>query len=214
MSALSTFGQRQQSLLQSLLHNKNGLTVDEISTKLSISRNAVNQHLSSLERNGFIESGSMISTGGRPSKMYSLSSKGQELFPRHYDLFSNLLISWVKQKLSDNDFNSCLEDLGLLVANEFKSRIQKHSTFANKLNEVTLIMNELGYDAKVGEETPTQSEITASNCVFHKLAEDCNDICKIDLTLLSTLLDSKIDHQECMVKNGNCCRFKITNNKL
>jgi hypothetical protein len=35
------------------------------------------------------------------------------------------------------------------------------------------------------------------------------DICHFDLALLSSFTDSVVDHQECMAKNGNVCRFKL-----
>ena len=82
MSSLSTLGQRQQALLQLLLQNKQGLSVDDIASQLGISRNAVNQHLSSLESNSFIENISMANTGGRPSKLYSLSAQGAGTIPQ------------------------------------------------------------------------------------------------------------------------------------
>jgi len=210
MSALSTLGQRQQSLLQALLENKNGLTVDEISHELTISRNAVNQHLTNLETNGFIENTSMTDTGGRPSKVYSLSSNGRELFPRHYSLFSNLLLHWIKNKSTDYEFSACLKDLGIQIAQDYKLRVQQQQTRTDKITEVTNILNELGYEAHTGELTDSYSEIIAKNCVFHQIAEDCNDVCKLDLTLLTSLLQSNVEHKECMVKGGNCCRFSIT----
>ena len=57
--------------------------------------------------------------------------------------------------------------------------------------------------------TTNEPEIVASNCVLHKLAEDSEDMCQLDLSLLSSLLDSEIEHRECMVRGGLCCRFGI-----
>ncbi|MBL1275705.1 MAG: HTH domain-containing protein [Ectothiorhodospiraceae bacterium] len=211
MSTLSTLGQRQQSLLLSLLHNRKGLTVDDLTHELDISRNAVNQHLNSLDSVGFIENAMLSSTGGRPSKVYTLSSKGLELFPRHYALFSNLLINWIKQKLGDEDLESCMSELGTQVAQEFKPRVQKHRSHTDKLKEVASIMQELGYEARVEKNKENEEEIIASNCVFHKLASESDEVCLFDTSLMSNLLDSKIDHKECMVRGGNVCRFSSSN---
>jgi DeoR family transcriptional regulator, suf operon transcriptional repressor len=210
MSALITFGQRQQLLLKALLHKREGMTVDELSLQLEISRNAVNQHISSLENNGFLENSSMTSTGGRPSKIYTLTTNGLELFPKHYALFSNLLIHWIKDKIGQDELKSCLSELGKQVAQEFKVRVQEHKILPDKISEVAMIMHELGYEARVETPLKKNPEIIANNCVFHQLADECNEVCELDLTLLSTLLDTKIIHKECMVKGGSCCRFEIT----
>lgn len=215
MSALSTFGQRQKSLLSSLLHSQSGMTVDELSRALAISRNAVNQHLASLEGNGFIQSTMLSSTGGRPSKMYSLSDQGRELFPRHYDLFSNLLIRLLKEKIGQDTLKSYLSDLGGQLAAEFQGRMRDKANLEDKVAELANIMYELGYEAAAENRGNGSSEIVASNCVFHKLAEEYNDVCDLDLSLISSALGSSaignvtIDHSECMVKGGTCCRFVI-----
>lgn len=212
MSALSTIGQRQQLLLKAIQRSEVGLTADALAKELLISRNAVIQHIASLEGNGLIENSSLSSTGGRPSRLYTLTDRGQELFPRHYALFSNLLVSWIRQKLGDKKLKSGLIDLGKQIAREYQGRVDSHSTLTNKVSEVTNIMQELGYDASLGKKTGNTSEIVASNCVFHKLAEEYQDICQLDLSLMSTLLNADIEHKECMVRGGQCCRFKVSRN--
>ena len=210
MSALSTMGQRQQYLLQAVLRSEAGLTVDALAKELSISRNAVNQHIASLDANGLIETLTLSNTGGRPSRLYTLTEKGKELFPRHYALFSNLIVKWVRQNLGDKKLKSCMTDLGRQVAQEFQSRIDQHKSLSKKVNEVSTIMYELGYETKQDNDPSNNTEIIASNCVFHKLAEESQDVCELDLSLLSTLLNANVEHKECMVKGGQCCRFKIS----
>jgi len=209
MSALSTFSQRQQTLLRSLLQHREGLTVSDLTHKLSISRNAVNQHLNSLDCAGFIDNAMSSSTGGRPSKVYMLSAKGLELFPRHYALFSSLLIQWIKQKLGEAELEICMKELGALVAEEFRPQVQKHTTQTDQMTEVANIMQELGYEARIETDTKDVSEIIASNCVFHQLAKDSQEICKLDTSLMSHLLEADIEHRECIIKGGRCCRFRI-----
>jgi len=46
--------------------------------------------------------------------------------------------------------------------------------------------------------------------VFHDLARKNPEVCQFDLALLSTFADSKVDHEECMAKGGNVCRFKFS----
>jgi len=209
MSALSTFGQTQQNLLTSLLRNREGLTVDHLTHELNISRNAVNQHLNSLDSSGFIDNAMLTSTGGRPSKVYTLSSKGLELFPRHYALFSNLLIGWIRQKLDDAELRACMTELGAQVALQFSPRVQQHGSQSGKVVELASIMQELGYDAHVENTSDNKKEIIANNCVFHQLASECQDVCTLDTSLMENLLETKINHEECMVKGGDCCRFSV-----
>ncbi|MGZ3238385.1 MAG: methanogen output domain 1-containing protein, partial [Burkholderiaceae bacterium] len=72
-------------------------------------------------------------------------------------------------------------------------------------------MEQFGYSTN--NEASKAAVIEADNCVFHNLALQNTAICQFDLALLSTFTDSKVDHQECMAKNGNVCRFKFLANK-
>ncbi len=209
MSALSLLGQRQQSLLTALLHHRKGLTVDELSHLLTISRNAVNQHLTSLASDGFIQSALLESTGGRPSKVYTLTLSGLELFQRQYSFVAKLLLSWVNKNLGEQELKACLTELGEQVGSGFGERIKKHSSRNGRLQEVAEILSELGYDANVNQISDDYAEIVASNCVFQELAKQDQGFCTFDLSFLAFLLKADIEHKECIAKNGERCCFGV-----
>ena len=60
-------GERQKQLLKLLRGSKPGLSVDELSKGLEITRNAVRQHLASLEAAGLVAAGATRPSRGRPS---------------------------------------------------------------------------------------------------------------------------------------------------
>jgi predicted ArsR family transcriptional regulator len=72
-------------------------------------------------------------------------------------------------------------------------------------------MEQMGYNASPA--AAGASLIEADNCVFHELARKNPEVCQFDLALLSTFTDSNVEHQECMAKGGNVCRFKFTPKK-
>ncbi len=207
--ALSLLGERQQSLLTTLLHHRKGLTVEELSSLLAISRNAVNQHLSSLGSSGFIRGALLESTGGRPGRVYTLTPSGLELFQRRYSFLAKLLLSWIDKNIGEHELKSCLVELGKQMASGFETRITQHSSRADRLREAINIMCELGYDAHVHQISEHQTEIIANNCIFHELAQQDQGFCKLDISFLTHLLKADIEHRECIVKNGNHCCFRI-----
>ena len=71
------------------------------------------------------------------------------------------------------------------------------------------LMDELGYVARAGRDAQGAPLIEADNCVFHALAIKHPEVCEFDLALMSAFTDRQIDHQECMAKNGNVCRFRL-----
>ncbi|BBL35754.1 hypothetical protein Nstercoris_02030 [Nitrosomonas stercoris] len=208
--ALSLLGKRQQSLLTALLHHRKGLTIGELSDLLTISRNAVNQHLNHLSSNGFIQSSLQESTGGRPGKLYTLTTNGLELFQRRYSFLAKLLLSWINNT-GEHELDACLTELGTNMANELEHRMTQHTSRNAKLQEAVTIMCELGYDSHLDQVTDDYSEIVANNCIFQELAQQHQEFCQLDLNFLAKLLKADIEHTECIVKEGKYCRFKITN---
>jgi predicted ArsR family transcriptional regulator len=79
-----------------------------------------------------------------------------------------------------------------------------------KVARLANVMDELGYDARVGADVNSMPAIEADNCIFHELAKKNPEICHFDLALLSSATDSKVEHHECMARGGNVCRFKFS----
>ena len=210
MNTLESFGHRQQTLLRHLLHAEQGLTLDQLAQHLAISRNAVMQHITALEKFKCIDNHYLPSQGGRPSKAYVLNDAGKSLFPKQYSLFSKVLLEKISQQLPAQELEGLLSAMGEGLALAFKNRVENSD---DTIEEVRIIMRELGYEtqsAKNTESTEAKNEIIAKNCVFHDLASNNNAVCELDRSLISSLLDKKVEQKECMVKGGKSCRFCIS----
>jgi len=203
------FSEKQQKILQFLVKEKEGMTVDQFSKLLGISKSAIHQHLTVLERDGFVRKSASMQTGGRPGTIFVLTEKGEHIFPKHYSLFAKMLITLIKNKLGSEELVEYLQELGISLA-ETKKDLLKNKSIEEKIIMTSSIMRELGYETELVEGGPGENlMIDASNCVFYDLAYNNPEVCEMDLSLLSTLLDSKIEHTFCLAKGGHSCRFKI-----
>lgn len=205
---LEIMGVRQKEVLQLLLKNKSGLTADELSTKLAITRNAVRQHLAGMENDGLLKKGATRASGGRPEQLYVLTDKGNECFPRHYAWFAQLLIESIQKDSGADGLNERLSSMGALVGKQLRAQHPELASRSQKIETLAELMEQLGYNAR--SSVNGQSDLLeADNCVFHHLALSNPNICQFDLALLAEFSGSSIDHQECMAKGGNICRFKF-----
>ena len=199
---------RQREILHLLKDHRDGLSIPKLEVNLGISRTAVNQHLTNLERDGLIEKGSVEKTGGRPGYVYLITAKGIEQLPKQYSWFSELMLDALKEKLGSEGLTSFLQELAADVGRQLRPRMVGKDR-DQQIEEVHAILNEFGYDAKVippaSRELPM---ISAHNCVYHKLAAKHPEVCQFDLALLEVLLENHTASQaECMVKGGTACRF-------
>lgn len=206
---LEIFGVRQKELLTLLLKNKAGLTADELSERLGVTRNAVRQHLAALENDRLLQKGPTRASGGRPQQLYVLTEKGHECFPRHYSWFAQLLVESVQQESGAEGLGARLSAMGTRVGAQLRAQYPELKTREEKVRKLAEIMQEIGYSTQNSSTPDADSVIDADNCVFHHLAMKNPDICQFDLALASSFTESEIDHQECMAKNDNICRFKF-----
>jgi len=205
---LEILGIRQKELLKLLLKNKAGMTADELSAQLAITRNAVRQHLASMKNDGLVKKGITRASGGRPEQLYVLSDKGHECFPRHYAWFAQLLIESVQQDTGAEGLSDRLSKMGELVSKQLRAQHPELVSRGEKIHKLTEVMEQLGYNAH-SSSSDKADVIEADNCVFHTLALTNPNICQFDLALISAFTDSAVVHQECMAKGGNICRFKF-----
>lgn len=203
------FGHRQQELLETLLIHKKGLTIDELAKELGITRTAVQQHALTLEQGKYIEKGDLTTTGGRPGRVYVLSKEGIELFPKQYSWFSELLLKSIKDEIGGPRLEEKLQEIGRGLGQSMKGKLQGMS-LPEKIKEVSALMQTLGYKTEI--EVNDENELPvlkAHNCIYHHLAQDFEEVCKLDYALLESLLDREIEHVECLVRGGEVCQFKV-----
>jgi DeoR family transcriptional regulator, suf operon transcriptional repressor len=206
--SITSLGSRQQELLRALRIETDGLSVEEIATRLNITRTAVNQHLRALEVKGYVARGSLRHSGGRPSLNYLMTSKGLDLFPRQYSWFSALLVSKLISNGGSENLTNVLREIAVSVAESLKSRVQG-KPLAGRLSAVAEIMEELGYEATASKKKSALPIIEAQNCVYHSLAAQHPEVCQFDLQLLETLSGATVHHESCMVRGGQSCRFRF-----
>ena len=208
---LELLGNRRHELLKLLLRSKTGVTVDELSRRLNITRNAVRQHLAGLVADGLVAGGATRATGGRPERLYHLTDAGRESFPRRYSWFAGLMVESIKGEAGTDGLRRRLSALGTTVARKLRAAYPDLKNRKQKVEKLSALMEDLGYDT--AGKTVGGNTVEAFNCVFHDLAMANPEVCQFDLALLSTFTDSKVEHVECMARGGNVCRFKFTGKK-
>lgn len=202
---------RQHQILKLLLENKGGLSIDEIAVALGISRNAVTQHFAKLEKDGYLQPGSFNKTAGRPVCTYTLTQAGLNYFPKQYAWFAELILADLKQSLGSENFAAYLRKLaGVLSDGLLPQFVDKDQ--AERLKLLLTVMDDLGFQAKLSHTSENQPVvIEASNCIYHDLAQQHEEVCEFDKTLISSVLATKIEHVACMAKGDGVCAFTLKN---
>lgn len=203
---LDQFGLTQQKLLRYMLSHPEGVSVEALASELNVSKNASRQHVSALERDGYIIKGEMRPTTTRPQQLYGLSPAGKSLFPRKYSFLAELLIHQMKSTIGSDELLSIMREMGRSAGNQLMPPSDQESK-EERLIKLVDVMQDLGYEA---HRSPVSDEtIIAHNCVFHHLAAEHPEVCHFDLALMELATGRNVEHQECMVRDGQVCRFLV-----
>lgn len=207
-------GARQRQIMELLLENKEGQSIDEMAKTLDISRNAIQQHVTALEREGYLQGGELNKTKGRPVRQYILTEAGINSFPKQYAWFSMLMLTELKNEIGSEAFRRYMQRLGENLSQGYQYRFVGKDAVERR-QELLKIMDELGFktDNKPDLNNNDQLSVKAYNCIFHDLAQKHPEICQFDKALMTALLGKEVELTECMAKGGSLCHFNILSAK-
>lgn len=192
-------GGTQRALLEALLREPAGLSVDQLVERVGVTANAVRQHLAVLERDGLVAYEARPAPRGRPQHIYRLSERGQEAFPRRYRELAEAVLQELGEQLPGEALGRAMRRMGKRAAADL-------GTGPVSVPGAARLMKQLGYEA----EAASGAEIVARNCVFHQLARRFPAVCEFDLAFMEAATGRKVEHRECMLRGGACCRFRLS----
>src|SRR5690554_2565764 len=111
---------RQQQILRHLLYSEIAVTMEQLVDTIGISRAALGKHMGVLISYQLVKTDLQDSTGGRPSRVFTLTESGQAIFPKQYHLFSRALMSAISEKLDDDSITEILTDMGTQLADQLQ----------------------------------------------------------------------------------------------
>lgn len=199
-SVMERYGPTQRRMLQNLLHAPAGLSVEKFASDLGLTPGAVRQHLTALERDGMVERTGQQPTRGRPERLYSLTTRGREAFPRSYRQLAESLLEEVGRTIGADKLVDVMRRMGKRAGNSARG-----TGGPVPLEATAAVMQQEGYEAEVSADD--KNEIVAHNCVFHSLAAQFPAVCEFDLAFLEAATGATVEHRECMVRGGAVCRF-------
>ena len=203
-------GNSQQEILNQLMEHKSGVTLDELVAAVGLSRTAVNQHLMALEREGDVRRAAPRKTGGRPLNVYVLTEEGTNRFPKQYSWFSKLLIQTLREQIGEERVSQYMYDLGVKLSAGLIPRLVGKNR-VERIAEIVKIMNETGFIARTTspEGSDKLPRVECKNCVYHDLSKDYPEVCRFDIGFLSGLMGAEVEHQACVQRDDDVCRFRF-----
>lgn len=183
----------------------NGATVEELAETADISPVTVRHHLNSLQAEGLLETSSVRRKVGRPYYVYSLSPKGQELFPKRYVRLSSRLLDELKDRYPDGTISELFNNVVERIAEDHRLDFQNKS-IEKRLDYLVEMLAEEGFLAS-WELTDNGYKLIEYSCPYLSIGQKHHEVCVFDKRLIQIVMDTKIDQHSCMIDGDSCCEF-------
>lgn len=207
--------QTTKSQILALLKRSGGSSVDGVASALGLARMTVRQHLATLERDNLVQAHEVRRPTGRPHYVYNLTDKGEEIFPKRYDLLATMLIQEVGS-LEPREIHGLspaekqrllLRRLADRMANQYTPQVDGKPLEERVVTVTDILQQEGGFAEWRRREGGF--EIADHNCVYRRVAEANSQLCAWHLQFLSRLLGGEVECAEYMSQGAECCRFWV-----
>lgn len=186
------------------------LTVTDIANQLQITEMAVRRHLNTLERDQFVASTLHRQAMGRPTNVYRLTDKGEELFPRNYRSMTLEFLEDMEDLAGKAMVEELFQRRKERLTNNYMQRMEG-KTFHEKVQELVSIQNENGYMVQVERVGEDSYQLKEFNCPISKVAEKYHIACDCELQLFRDILGkADVECRTCMTAGGDVCDYRIT----
>jgi predicted ArsR family transcriptional regulator len=190
-----------------LLRRKGRSSAETIATDLGVTPNAVRQHLTNLERDGFVVSQPERSGRGRPALLFALTERADSVFPKRY----GQLASMVLQEVQEMGGPDALDEVFARVAARHASALERDLRDLDFDEKMRRLVAWIGRAGTLAEQSETSEgvKVTIHNCPFRNTALKFPQVCSITPQLISRLTGAAISQAESIHRHDPYCSFVV-----
>ncbi|MGD0719104.1 MAG: ArsR family transcriptional regulator [Thermoplasmata archaeon] len=187
-------------------------TARDIANSLGIQESAARGHLERLRQRGYVSPSFRREGVGRPRKRYALTSEGQELFPKKYDLLLDALMDEILAREGEGFANDLFASAASRVAREIARGVPKNGTLQERTQHLVDSLTAFGFNCSMERMPDGGFRIVRMNCVFRRNAlSHTRLMCNVfDQRLTETLVGQVgVDLQDSIGRGGMRCTHLI-----
>jgi predicted ArsR family transcriptional regulator len=190
-----------------LLRRRAGASADAISGELGITPNAVRQHLTNLEREGYVISEPQRHKRGRPLLQFTLTERADSAFPKRYGQLASMVLTEIREMHGSAEVDSIFERVAARQAQAIAADLDG-LPFEQRLEHILAWIGRAGTLPDV-DESESGFVVSIRNCPFRDTALRFPQVCSITPRILSTLLGTAISQATSIHRHDPYCSFVV-----
>jgi len=196
----------RERVLQTLL-TRDRCTINDLAEAVEINPISVRHHISRLEAESLVESEEVRHGVGRPRRYYFLTEKGRERFPTRYIRLMLRLLEQLKETMPQPMVAKLFSQIAQDLASEYASTVSDLS-MEERLDLVQKLLSIEGFRVE-WEQQGDEYHIREVNCPYFHIGQNHPEVCSVDQTLISTLLNIPVQKVQCMLQGDAHCTYVI-----
>ena len=193
-----------------LLKKIGGMSIDELSKKISITPMGIRQHLLSLEKKGIVSYIAKKHGIGRPGFIYMLTDAADDLFPKAYDNLALDVLRDVKKYEGQEKVNKIFSWRKDRIFKQKKEALSGLTGIEETLNGLKGILESEGHLVELHKVNGAY-RLKSYNCPISKVANEFNEACMQELQMYRELLNRHVTMEQCIGQGSQSCIFTIPN---
>jgi DeoR family transcriptional regulator, suf operon transcriptional repressor len=183
-------------------------TVDDLSTELGITRNAVRAHVAAMRVDGLVRRVGQRAGATRPSHLFELTGEAEQLLSRAYIPFLTQVVNVFANTLPADEVERVMREVGKGLSHEFKRGRKLSGRLEERTSAASELMNqELGALTRV--EHDGGYRIVGDGCPLAGLTGKHPAVCLAIESMLADVLAASV-HECCDRSERPRCCFEIT----
>lgn len=196
----------KERILQTLLNHPQS-TITDLADAVNINSISVRHHITYLLADGSIVAEEVRHGVGRPRLVYSLSEKGLEHFPTRYLKLTNRLLDQLKSTLPNDQVQNLFSRMAKDMASDYAQKV-KGMPIEQRLEFIKKLLAEEGFSLE-WERIGSTYHIKEITCPYYHVGQAHPEICAIDQTLISSILEIPAEKVQCLLNGDKQCTYKI-----
>ena len=196
----------REKVLHTLLMREQ-CTITDLAEAVEINPISIRHHIAKLEAEGLVDSEEERHGVGRPRRLYFLTEKGREQFPTRYIRLTVRLLEQLKEVASPAFIRTLFTQMAKDMANEYRAEALD-LTIDERFQLVQKLLTREGFSVEI-EKQGGYYYIRESSCPYFHIGVNHPEVCSVDQTLISTLLDVPVQKIQCLLQGDAACTYLV-----
>jgi predicted ArsR family transcriptional regulator len=189
------------------LHRERSGTARALASVTALSVAGVRQHLNAMQRDGLVQSYVQRGQVGRPALVYTLTERGEGLYPKNYDALTVLLLEEVRATAGSDALQRAMQRIAARMADQRMDRVAGRP-LAERVAETTTILREIGSVAE-WEQRGDEFFIFQCTCPYPNVARRNSAVCVLEVDFVRRLTGADARLTTSLLRGDRACTYRI-----